>query len=114
MPQPHRIRLRRPWRYESDGAVHRWRRVFHEPTGLDAAHQVWLVIQSLPSPSTITLNGERLGQRESSDTQRFNITTSVRLNNELAIEVTEPTFEVPRDAPPCEVTLEIVEAAGSH
>jgi hypothetical protein len=119
----HFIRLRGPWRLEvleqlagastvreckqhlpadwSEVLGHdfrgtvRYRRVFHEPTGLEPGQQVWLSIEGLATSATISLNGTQLpphGQGEGGQRSewRHEIRELLLPNSELIIDVTHP------------------------
>jgi len=109
MPEPHRIRLRRPWRREISAAAVCWRRHFNRPTGLGADHQVWLVWQAAGHPTArVLLNGIELCALDSSGPDaRFNISGQLAARNELMIEIAQGDRPPEGDAPPGEIALEI-------
>ncbi len=114
----HSIRLRGPWRYEvaerltgddsrprsgkqkmpadwaeilgSDfrGTV-RYRRTFHQPTGLDEGQQVWLVIEGVTSIATVTLNNACLAACGPAG-KRYEIQHLLSPACDLIIDVTHP------------------------
>jgi hypothetical protein len=114
----HIIRLRGPWQYEvieqiapaaplaalagkqqqpadwgeilgADfrGTV-RYRRVFHEPTGLEAGQGVWLVVTAVRSHAKVELDGQRLGESCGDEPAEFPIAGRLRPTCELVITVT--------------------------
>ncbi len=129
----HSIRLRGPWRYEvveriagdasrpasgkqqmpadwgeilgSDfrGTV-RYRRTFHQPTGLELGQAVWLVIEGVTSHATVVLNGTPLpacglavasteseaSEKEGSEAWRHEVRHLLSATCELMIDVTHP------------------------
>jgi hypothetical protein len=87
---PHLIRLREPWEREplDEGAV-RYRRRFHRPTGLDESSRVWLVIDAVGSPATVTLNDRLLGD-VAGYRARFDITAELLPQNLLAMVLPPP------------------------
>ncbi|MEX0715666.1 MAG: hypothetical protein WD066_03730 [Planctomycetaceae bacterium] len=66
----------------------RFRRVFHRPTNLDPDERVYVVVERLIAGATLELDGHRLG-RIAPDEERgeFDITSLVRPNSELSIEL---------------------------
>ena len=84
------------------GAV-RFTRRFHAPTNLDQGTTVWLAIDALDAPATVTLNGRLLSRKDLSTATepwsdgevqkwyaRFNITGVLQRQNALAIECISP------------------------
>lgn len=119
----HFIRLRGPWRYEvqeqleGDEALSRegkqklpadwsevlgagfrgtvrYRRTFHEPTGLEPGQEVWLSIDRVTSSATIQLNENPLPPydfSENSDTPwRQEVRDLLLPTSELIIDVSHP------------------------
>ena len=104
---PHRIRLRGPWEYEvlrgaagrgkltmpaplsatpladHAGPV-RFSRRFGYPGHIDPGERVWLLIEGLAAPATVTLNGADLGT--ATDNGAFDVTALLGPRNELTIE----------------------------
>ncbi|MCO6047820.1 hypothetical protein NG895_28275 [Aeoliella sp. ICT_H6.2] len=114
----HCIRLRGPWRYEVleqiagdepparegkqkmpgdwslvlgagfRGTV-RYRRVFHEPTGLEEGQEVWLSIEGVHSSAEVSLNGTTL-PAVTSDLWRHVVRDLLLPESELIIDVSHP------------------------
>ncbi|WP_442485225.1 glycosyl hydrolase 2 galactose-binding domain-containing protein [Aeoliella sp. SH292] len=68
----------------------RYRRVFHEPTGLEPGQQVWLSIEGLATSATISLNGTPLPPHAGHEEWRHEIRELLLPNSELIIDVTHP------------------------
>jgi len=119
----HSIRLRGPWRYEvierlagdeslaaagkqkmpADwsavlgddfrGTV-RYRRKFHQPTGLEEGQQVWLAIDGVTSSGEVTLNHTPLAAcglaAQRPEPWRYEIQHLLSPTSELIIDVTHP------------------------
>lgn len=123
----HIIRLRGPWQYEvveqftpavpvaipagkqqqpADwseilgpdfrGTV-RYRRIFHQPTGLEAGQEVWLVVTRVRSHAKVELDGKPLGEAQGGELAEFPIASMLRPTCELAITV---THDDPADSQP--------------
>ncbi len=129
MPRyPHTIRLRGPWEFEAvsgDAAVRagrvklpgdsgamlgpafrgrvRYRRAFHQPTGLDPHEHVWLVCEGANAFGQIACNGQVLGDVTATHACEFEITAILRASNEVQFEVESP------GGPIGEVRLEVRE-----
>lgn len=122
----HIIRLRGPWQYEvalqtapaapvaspvgkqqqpadwgdilgTDfrGTV-RYRRIFHEPTGLEPDQGVWLVVTAVRSHAKVELDGEPLGEVHGDQLAEFPIATRLRPTCELVITVTHDDIGDPQ------------------
>jgi hypothetical protein len=121
----HIIRLRGPWRWEvveqiapaepaavSSGRQHqpadwadilggsfrgavRYRRVFHEPTGLEPDQRVWLVVTGVRSHAKVELDGQLLGEAQGDKPAEFPIAAHLRPTCELAITVTHGDIDNP-------------------
>lgn len=105
----HRIRLKGPWEYSSaDGSQSgrvtmpaEWdelfdrhinqatfRRLFHQPTNLDARDRVFLVFDGVGGEGEFLLNGQAAGELiESSEPQRFDVTELLQPFSELVVEL---------------------------
>jgi len=108
--QPHRIRLRKPWQVEPLPHGLRWRRIFHQPTGLGAAARVWIVVDGILATGSVTLNDQPLGRLAGPGSPcRFEVTGLLRGRNELvlAIDRTPQGDETAASCPPGEVWIEI-------
>lgn len=68
----------------------RYRRVFHEPTGLEPGQEVWLSIAGVASHAAITLNGHACGLAASGDEWRHEIRELLLPTSELIIDITHP------------------------
>ena len=73
----------------------RYRRVFHEPTGLEPGQQVWLSIEGLATSATISLNGTPLPPHAEvaggqNNEWRHEIRELLLPNSELIIDVNHP------------------------
>ncbi len=114
----HIIRLRGPWQFEvveqiaplgpvanSAGKQHqpadwsdilgaefrgtvRYRRIFHEPSGLEPDQGVWLVVTRVRSHAKVELDGVLLGEVHGDEPAEFPIATRLRPTCELVITVT--------------------------
>jgi hypothetical protein len=106
---PHRIRLRGPW--DCDPQRQCFTRRFHQPTGLTAETQVWLVIDQASAAARIELNGTTLGQAHVGQAIRWEITADMKPHNLLAITFTDPppVTTNPTDDLIGQVSLEIEE-----
>jgi len=113
---PHRIRLRKPWKYEACEAEARWRRRFGRPTGLGPDTTVSLVVENAAAPLHIRLNGELLGRvSRQGEAGRFVVTNRLLLQNELAIltdEALPASHGIDPLSPPADVCLEILSNKG--
>jgi hypothetical protein len=68
-----------------------YRRSFHQPTGLDDRHTVWLVIECVDAWGEARLNGQRLGRLSITEgPARFDVTELLRDRNRLEVEVELP------------------------
>ncbi len=117
---PHRIRLRGPWeciplhtaidgasvpapvrmtlpcRWAEGGLTDfagrvRFVRRFGYPGQIDPTERVWLTFGGIEGIAEITLNGQRLGQREANRPFEYEVTSLLRERNELRVEVEGPT-----------------------
>lgn len=61
----HRIYLRQPWMVfeSSEGKV--LQRRFHTPSGLTQTSRVWLILEAVPTPANVQLNGKTISFEES-------------------------------------------------
>jgi hypothetical protein len=129
MNQPHLIRLRGPWQFQTlaDSTPHatgrielpgdlnqlvadyegtvRFSRRFHKPTGIDSGTRVDLVILGLPDKTQLDINGHVEAARP--DEHRMDITGRLQPTNEIMLEF--PV--VSGQAVQCEVRLEITSPA---
>ena len=109
-PEPHTIRLRRPWRCRPTAAGVVWTRRFQRPTGLDAQSAVWLCLAGFANTAQVALNGQTLRSVQPQATvARFEVTAALAASNELELAlagVADPS-ELTGEAPPGEVYLEI-------
>ncbi len=61
----HRIYLRQPWSvFESSGGKILQRR-FHTPSGLTQTSRVWLILEAVPTPANVQLNGRTINLEQS-------------------------------------------------
>lgn len=74
--------------------VVRYRRTFHQPTGIEAGQGVWLVVEEVYSRGAISLNGQSLAEARrrsavagGSDVVRVEIAPLLSPTNELIIDV---------------------------
>lgn len=104
----HVIRLRAPWQRVQIGEGQLWRRRFGQPTGLDAADRLVLVVEGLAAAAEVSLNGRLLGNAgPAAGWRQFDVTGLLVARNELTLrtsEVIEPRGE---GGPPCGVWLRI-------
>ncbi len=108
--EPHRVRLRRPWRFEPLPRGLCWRRSFHRPTGLGAAARVWIVVDGTSAVGSVTLNDHPLGRLAGQGLpSRFEVTGLLKARNELvlAIDVAPRRDDIGGSSPPGEVWIEI-------
>jgi hypothetical protein len=106
----HRIRLRKPWHFRQTAQGISWQRAFHRPTGLGPEDRVWIVLDGIAGPGTVSLNDRPLGRLsgEVSD-YRLDATGFLLPRNELAITLeraSEPSDSDPL-SPAGDVYLEI-------
>lgn len=122
----HIIRLRGPWQWEivrqtapdepvatRSGRQHqpadwgdmlgtdfrgtvRYRRVFHQPTGLETGQGVWLVVTVVRSHAMVELDGESLGEVHGDEPAEFPIGALLRPTCKLAIAVTHDDIDNPQ------------------
>lgn len=106
----HRIRLRHPWQREPQAGAVLWRRRFNRPTGLDAGHRVFVVIEGDVGLGGVVLNDEPLGTlRGQQSPQPFEVTDRLLGSNELLLWLEQSSSDEPMPAttPPGEVWVEI-------
>ncbi len=105
----HTIRLRHPWQCQLDGDVAVWTRKFNWPAELEAGEIVQLVVESMTSETTLTLNNAALNNvvLTEESTGRFSITSLLAKSNRLAI-TTQAAPSGDTEQCPFEVQLEIV------
>ena len=83
---PHRIRLRKPWRQECTAAGLLWSRKFGRPGGLGPGQTVCVRIEGMSLAGSVALNGELLGRLPSPPTSgRYDVTKRLQASNELQI-----------------------------
>jgi hypothetical protein len=85
----HRIRLGPPWEVASSEGRARHVRKFGRPRTLDSAEQVWLICDSLPPGSEVSVNGTSLGTANG-ELFAIEITPILQPRNEVAIAVLSP------------------------
>jgi len=86
--QPYRIGLRKPWQVEPLPHGLRWRRPFHQPTGLGAAAAVWIVVDGILATGSVALNDHPLGRLAGPGSpSRFEVTGLLRARNELVLAI---------------------------
>ena len=74
----------------------RYRRVFHQPTGLEAGQQVWLVVTAVRSHAKVELDGEPLGEVHGDEPVEFAIAPLLRPTCKLEITVTHDDLGDPQ------------------
>jgi hypothetical protein len=117
---PHRIRLRGPWEYElvaessrlpeslpARGRMTmpcRWgqgglpgyagrvcfRRSFSWPGRLEVYERLWLTFAGIHAAAEVWLNGQALGRQDQPGPFEFEVTSIIRLRNEMVVEVEAP------------------------
>lgn len=88
----HRIRLGPPWEVSAaDGRVTH-RRKFGRPTNLGPGERVWLVLDAVPGPATVSLNDSPLGT--AAGPFSTDITDLIRPRNEVVVDAAGPLGEV--------------------
>lgn len=132
MSEPHRIRLRAPWRFSAADAAaepadQRWEspsawqsalgmsfrglacctRIFHAPRQLPDSEELWLVIAWPPAAGRLLLNGVELGPLELGvPTVAYEITAAIGQQNEIALELALPPLGEDQSSAACQVWLE--------
>ena len=122
----HSIRLRDPWQCEPTGeGGTRWVRTFHRPTGLEPDDQILLVLSGLPADATVMVNGHGFGVQGGRDPfvtgsdcdlddspvakgsrplsalpAQFDLTAILADSNEIKIEVSPLTSDLPSPTSP--------------
>jgi hypothetical protein len=88
---PHIIRLRGPWQIEAEGQGGLvCTRRFHQPTGLDSASRVRLIIENAAGLAEISLNGHPLGTAAPASRASFEITVNLQPMNVIAVTIDCP------------------------
>jgi hypothetical protein len=93
---PHVIHLRSAWDITSSAQAIRHSRNFGRPRTLEAHERVWLVCQSVPGPSEISLNGNVIGETHEKGPFAVEITNHLQPRNRIQFSVTsaDPLGEV--------------------
>jgi len=86
---PHRIRLRGPWQSEPLPPGLRRVRRFGYPGRIDSDERVWLTISGVVGRIEVSLNGQPLGTHNGSTSFEYDVTTLLRVRNELVMLVEE-------------------------
>jgi len=60
----HRIYLRQPWIVSESREGKILQRRFHTPSGLTDRSRVWLILESVPAPADVQLNGRMISLEE--------------------------------------------------
>jgi beta-mannosidase len=68
----------------------RFRRRFGWPGRIEAQEHVWLTFQGVDAVAEVWLNGQYLGRHEGVGPFAFEVTSLLRVRNELVVEVTAP------------------------
>src|SRR5947209_4237290 len=84
---PHRIRLRGPWKSEPLSQGVRRTRRFGYPGRIDADERVWLTFSGVGGRVTVSLNGQALGSHDGAAPFEYEVTSLLRVRNELVMEV---------------------------
>lgn len=104
MSAAHTIRLRQPWRTETNSQARVvQKRHFNKPTGLDDTSEVWLVAGELPTGTTVIVNGVSLGE-VSNTTWQAEITAVLLPRNLIELQYPAPVLSA---NPPEQISLEI-------
>ena len=113
---PHRIRLRSPWKVETEGQELCFRRGFHCPTSLDTREEVWLVVERIglsDGRAEVMIDETPVGQLGPGETRgEYHITERLAPRCELTIRLKLPqeaagSMKQQQESMPFEVRLEI-------
>lgn len=85
-----RVRMPSTWQsaFGNVSGRMRFRRRFQRPTNLDSNERVHIAFDGLGGRADISINGQEIGSLEdTTDTHSFDITSLLKLSNELTVEL---------------------------